>query len=257
MSDISDGDGIGMSNATQKIALITGANKGIGLETARQLGKLGVTVLVGARDLAKGEEAAEVLRGIGIDARAIKLDVVNEADRNAAAKLIEKDFGRLDILINNAAVMLDARTGNETSTTSLKALRDTFETNFFAVVALTQTLLPLLRKSPAGRIVNLSSILGSQTLHATKGSPIYDAKTFAYDASKTALNSFTIHLAHELKGTAIKVNSAHPGWVKTDMGGEGAQMEIVDGAKTSVRLATLDENGPTGGYFHLEDALPW
>ena len=242
---------------TNKVALITGANKGIGLETARQLGKLGVTILVGSRDLAKGEQAAEVLRGVGVDAQAIKLDVVNEADRAAAAKFIEKEFGRLDILINNAGVMLDARSGNETSTTPLAILRETFETNFFAVVALTQTLLPLIRKSEAGRIVNLSSILASQTLHATKGSPIYDAKTFAYDSSKTALNSFTIHLAHELRGTKIKVNSAHPGWVKTEMGGEGAQMEIVDGAKTSVQLATLGDDGPTGGYFHMGEPLPW
>lgn len=246
-----------MSEKTGKVALITGANKGIGLETARQLGKLGVTILVGARDLGRGEEAAEVLRGVGVDAQAVKLDVVNEADRAAVVKLIEKEFGKLDILINNAAVMLDGRKRNETSTTSQKVLRETFETNFFAVVALTQELLPLLRKSEAGRIVNLSSVLASLTLHATKGSPIYDAKTFAYDASKAALNSFTIHLAHELKGTKIKVNSAHPGWVKTDMGGEGAQMEIVDGAKTSVELATLGEDGPTGGYFHMGDALPW
>jgi NAD(P)-dependent dehydrogenase (short-subunit alcohol dehydrogenase family) len=250
-----------MSKATavkaDKVALITGANQGIGLETARQLGKLGVTILVGARDLAKGEEAAEVLRGMGVDARAIKLDVASEAERAAAAKFIEKEFGRLDILINNAGVMLDGRAGNETSTTPAKILRETFETNFFAVVALTQTLLPLIRKSEAGRIVNLSSILASLTLHATKGSPIYDAKTFAYDTSKTALNSFTIHLAHELRGTKVKVNSAHPGWVKTEMGGKGAQMEIVDGAKTSVRLATLPADGPTGGYFHMGDALPW
>jgi NAD(P)-dependent dehydrogenase (short-subunit alcohol dehydrogenase family) len=240
-----------------KIALITGANRGIGLETARQLGKLGATILVGARDLAKAEEAAEVLRGIGVDAQAVKLDVLNRADYAAVAKMIEKQYGRLDILINNAGVMLDARTGNQTSTTSQKLLRETFDTNFFAVVELTQTLLPLLRKSDAGRIVNLSSILASLTLHATKGSPIYDAKTFAYDASKAALNSFTIHLAHELQGTKIKVNSAHPGWVKTEMGGEGAMMEIVDGAKTSVELATLGADGPTGGYFHMGQSLPW
>lgn len=246
-----------MSKTTGKIALITGANKGIGLETAKQLGKLGVTILVGARDLAKGEAAAEVLRGMGVDARAIKQDVVNEADRAATAKLIEQEFGRLDILINNAGVMLDGRLRNETSTTSAKVLRETFETNFFAVVELTQILLPLIRKSDAGRIVNLSSILASLTLHATKGSPIYNAKTFAYDASKAALNSFTIHLAHELSGTKIKVNSAHPGWVKTDMGGDGAQMEIVDGAKTSVQLATLPADGPTGGYFHIGESLPW
>lgn len=246
-----------MSKATGKIALITGANKGIGLETARQLGKLGVTILVGARDLARGEEAAEVLRGIGVDARAVKLDVVNQADRAAVARYIEKEFGRLDILINNAGVMLDPRTGNATGKTSPRILHETFETNFFAVVELTQTLLPLLRKSDAGRIVNLSSILASLTLHATKGSPIYDAKTFAYDASKTALNAFTVHLAQELRDTPIKVNSAHPGWVKTDMGGDAAPMELPDGAKTSVALATLPDDGPTGAYIHLGETLPW
>ncbi len=246
-----------MSDTTAKVALITGANRGIGLETARQLGKLGVTVVVATRELAKAEEAVEVLRGIGVDARALKLDVVKRADRVAATKFIKQEFGRLDILINNAGVMLDPRDGNATSKTSQKILQDTFETNFFAVVDLTQRLLPLLRKSKAGRIVNLSSILGSQTLHATQGSPIYDAKTFAYDASKVALNSFTIHLAHELQKTKIKVNSAHPGWVKTEMGGEGAQMEIVDGAKTSVELATLPDDGPSGGFFHMGETLPW
>jgi NAD(P)-dependent dehydrogenase (short-subunit alcohol dehydrogenase family) len=246
-----------MTANKKKIALITGANKGIGLETARQLGQLDVTILLGARSVAKGEQAAEMLRGIDIDVRAVKLDVDSEADREAVAKLIQNDYGRLDILINNAGVMLDARTGNETGTTSTKVLQQTFQTNFFSVVALTQTLLPLLRNSEAGRVVNLSSILASLTLHATEGSPIYNSKTFAYDTSKAALNSFTIHLAHELRSTKIKVNSAHPGWVKTEMGGEGATMELTDGAKTSVQLATLPEDGPTGGFFHLGESLPW
>ncbi|MEO6806156.1 MAG: SDR family oxidoreductase [Edaphobacter sp.] len=245
-----------MSDA-KKIALITGANKGIGLETARQLGKLGITVLVGARDLAKGEAAVAELKKDGIDARAVKLDVDNAADYEVVKKLIEKDYGRLDILVNNAGVMLDGRKGNETSTTSQEKLRKSFDTNFFAVVGLTQTLLPLLKKSLGGRIVNLSSILASNTLHATPGSFIYDAKTFAYDASKAALNSFTIHLAHELKDTKIKVNSAHPGWVKTDMGGEGAQLDVETGAKTSVELATLQDSGPNGAYLHLGKPLPW
>ena len=246
-----------MSDETKKVALITGANKGIGLETARQLGKLGITVLVGARDQAKGEAAVAELKKDGVDARAVKLDVDNSSDYAAVAKLIEKDYGRLDILVNNAGVMLDNRKGNETSKTSQDVLRKTFNTNFFAVVGLTQALLPLLKKSVGGRIVNLSSILGSNTLHATPGSFIYDAKTFAYDASKAALNSFTIHLAHELKDTKIKVNSAHPGWVKTDMGGEGAQLDVETGAKTSVELATLQDSGPNGAYVHLGKPLPW
>jgi NAD(P)-dependent dehydrogenase (short-subunit alcohol dehydrogenase family) len=242
----------------KKIALITGANKGIGFETARQLAKDGVVVLLGARDLAKGEAAAKTLQAEGLKVRAVKIDVANRADHAAIAALIEKEYGVLDILVNNAGVMLDNFPApNETSTTSDAVLRDTFDTNFFAVVTLTQTLLPLLRKSEAGRIVNLSSILGSLSLHATPGSPIYDGKIFAYNTSKAALNSFTIHLAHELAGTKIKVNSAHPGWVKTDMGTDAAPMELVDGAKTSIWLATLPENGPTGGFFHMQDAITW
>jgi NAD(P)-dependent dehydrogenase (short-subunit alcohol dehydrogenase family) len=240
------------------IALVTGANKGIGLETVKQLAEQGVTVLLGARDLAKGEAAAAPLKAAGLNVHAVQIDVDDAASRETIAAYIEKEFGVLDILINNAGVLLDAfGQGNQTSTTSQELLTQTFQTNVLAPVALTQTLLPLIRKSAAGRIVNLSSILGSLTLHATKGSPIYEAKTFAYDTSKAALNSFTIHLAHELADTKIKVNSAHPGWVKTDMGTDAAPMEIPDGAKTSVWLATLPEGGPTGGFFHMQDTLPW
>jgi NAD(P)-dependent dehydrogenase (short-subunit alcohol dehydrogenase family) len=198
-----------------------------------------------------------VLRGVGVDARAMKLDVTSEADRVAAAEFIRREFGRLDILINNAAVNLDQGAGYETSTTPVETLRETFETNVFAVIDLTQRLLPLIRKSAAGRIVNVSSAQGSLAQLAPKGSPIYATKTFSYDASKTALNSFTLHLAHELRGTKIKVNSIHPGWVRTDMGGELAPLDLVEGARTSVRLATLGDDGPTGGYFHMDLALPW
>jgi NAD(P)-dependent dehydrogenase (short-subunit alcohol dehydrogenase family) len=242
----------------KKVALITGANKGIGFETARQLGKLGITVVVGSRDAAKGDAAATKLRAEGIDARPLKLDVTQAKDREAAFKFIEEHFGKLDILVNNAGIAEDGGWGkNTTSATSAATLQKTFETNLFAPVALTQGLLPLLRKSPAGRIVNLSSILASNTLHSDPKSPIYNSKAFAYDASKSALNAFTIHLAHELRDTHIKVNSAHPGWVKTDMGTDAAPMEIVDGAKTSVALATLAEDGPNGAFIHLGKALPW
>jgi len=245
-----------MSKA-KKVALISGANKGIGFETARQLGQKGITVILGSRDLAKGETAAAQLKKEGIDARAVKLDVVNPADIKAVADTIAHDYGHLDILVNNAGIMLEAIGGNNTSTVSDEILRKTFDTNFFAAVAITRVFLPLLKKSDGGRIVNVSSILGSLALHATEGSPIYEAKALAYDASKAALNSFTIHLAHELKGTKIKVNSAHPGWVKTDMGTDAAPMEIVDGAKTEVELALLGPDGPTGGYFHLGQAITW
>ena len=243
--------------STAKVALISGANKGIGFETARQLGKQGIVVFLGARDLAKGQAAADQLKIEGIDARAVKFDVVNSSDVRAAAEKIEKEFGKLDILINNAGVMFEPIGGNNTTTVSDEVLRKTFDTNFFAIISVTKALLPLLKKSDAGRIVNVSSILGSLTLHATEGSPIYEAKALAYDASKAAQNAFTIHLAHELKGTKIKVNSAHPGWVKTDMGTDAAPMDIVDGAKTEVELATLGADGPTGGFFHMGEAISW
>jgi NAD(P)-dependent dehydrogenase (short-subunit alcohol dehydrogenase family) len=241
----------------KKIALVTGANKGLGLEMARQLGAAGATVVIGARDPQKGEAAEEQLRADGYDAHCLKLDVNKNEDHAAAAGWLENKFRRLDILINNAGISAEDLGGGTTSKTTADVLRQTFDTNFFAPVALTQTLLPLLQKSPAGRIVNMSSILGSQTLHADPKSPIYGFKALAYDASKAALNSFTIHLAYELKDTKIKVNSAHPGWVKTDMGTDAAPMEIPEGGKTGVALALLGEDGPTGGFLHLGETLPW
>jgi NAD(P)-dependent dehydrogenase (short-subunit alcohol dehydrogenase family) len=244
-------------STTKKIALITGANKGLGFEMARQLGQAGVMVLLAARDSGKGEAAAAKLRDEGLDAQFLKLDVTDKKDRAAASAFLEEKFGRLDILINNAGISAEAFGSGKASTTTEDVIHGTFETNFFAPVALTRALLPLLRKSDAGRIVNMSSILGSQTLQADAKSPIYNSKSLSYDASKAALNSFTIHLAHELKDTKIKVNSAHPGWVKTDMGTDAAPMEIPEGAKTGVELALLDDDGPTGGFFHLGRTLPW
>ncbi len=238
------------------IAFITGANKGIGIETARQLGQQGITVLLGARDLAKGLTAAQTLKQEGIDAHAIQFDVLSAADIQAAVARIEREFGVLDILVNNAAVITETLGTNSTLTVSEADLRATFDSNFFAVIAVTNSFLPLLRKSAAGRIVNVSSIVGSLTIQADAGSGI-NSKTFAYDSSKTALNAYTIHLAAALKDTKIKVNAAHPGWIKTDMGTEAATFDVPYGAKTEVYLATLPEDGPTGGYFHLEEALPW
>ncbi|MDR3636798.1 MAG: SDR family oxidoreductase [Isosphaeraceae bacterium] len=250
--------------AQDKVAFITGANKGIGLETARGLGALGIAVVIGSRDAAKGRAAADALRAGGIEkVEAVRFDVTRPEDHKEIARHLEGRYGKLDVLVNNAGVLLDdvdvAGQGgfNTTSTVTPEVLRQTFETNVFGAVALTQALLPLIRKSPAGRIVNLSSVLGSLTLHADPSSPIYHMKGFAYDASKTALNAFTVHLAHELRETPIKVNSAHPGWVKTDMGSEAAPMELSEGGKTSVQLATLPDDGPTGGFFHLGERLPW
>src|ERR1022692_2321476 len=242
--------------SSKKIALITGANKGIGLETARQLGQQDITVLVGARDEAKGNQAAGELRKAGLDVHGIVIDVNNADSIQKAAARIERDYGRLDILVNNAGVMIDDQK-KKPSEQSLDVWRKTFETNLFGLIATTQALLPLLRKSAGGRIVNLSSILGSINLHATPGSPIYDMKLPAYNVSKSAVNAYTVQLAYELKDTTIKVNAAHPGWVKTDMGGEGATMDIPDGAKTSVALATIGADGPNGAYMHMGETLPW
>jgi NAD(P)-dependent dehydrogenase (short-subunit alcohol dehydrogenase family) len=246
---------------SQRIAFITGGNRGLGFQTALDLKDAGAKVVIGSRDLAQGQQAVNKLRAAGVDADVLQFDITKPADYQAAYNYFNSKYGRLDILVNNAAIAGGTfpGTGPEHSAAEVPQdlLRKVFETNFFAQVALTNALLPLLKKSPAGRIVNLSSILGSLTLHADPKSPIYNAKSFAYDASKTALNAFTIHLAHELRNTNIKVNSAHPGWVKTDMGGAQAPMEISEGGKTSAALATLPSDGPTGGYFHQGQPLPW
>jgi NAD(P)-dependent dehydrogenase (short-subunit alcohol dehydrogenase family) len=244
-----------MKTNHRRIALITGGNRGIGFETARQLGKQGIVVVIGVRELKKGKEAVKTLKAEGFQAEAVEVDVSKPKTFDGAYDYLESHHDKLDILINNAGIRLETAAGP--SALPMKILRETFETNFFGTVALTQRLLPLIRKSDAGRIVNLSSVLGSLTLHSDPKSGIYSAKSFAYDASKTALNAFTIQLAYELRDTNIKVNSAHPGWVKTDMGGPDAEMEITDGAKTSVRLATLPAGGPSGGYFHMDQRLPW
>ncbi|MBB2174344.1 SDR family oxidoreductase [Gluconacetobacter johannae] len=247
-------------NETDRVALVTGAVRGIGLETARQLGRLGIHVLVAGRKAGQAQEVAAQLRAEGLPAEGVQLDIVEDAQQIALRDYIAATFGRLDILVNNAGILLDRGADGAVpppSATPMAVLRGTFDVNVFATVQLTQTLLPLILKAPAGRIVNLSSILGSLALHSDPESPIYGKLTLAYDMSKTALNAFTVHLAHELRDTAVKVNSAHPGWVRTGMGGEQAPLDVAEGAWTSVRLATLPGDGPTGGFFHLDQTLPW
>jgi len=253
-----------MSSTDRRVALITGANRGIGLQTAKDLGADGIILLLGARKPAKGEVAVTTLRKEGFEAEAVHLDVSDTATHEKIYEFISRRWGRLDILVNNAGVLLESPTkssadpsADQASTLSSEILRETFETNFFGTVALTQKLLPLILQAPAGRIVNVSSIMGSLTLHADPSSPIYHSNVFAYNSSKAALNSFTIHLAYELRNTPIKVNSAHPGWVKTEMGGENADLEVSKGGATSAWLATLPHDGPTGGYFHVGRPLPW
>ena len=235
--------------ATNKVALITGANKGIGLEIARQLGKQGITVVLGARDAARGQQAADTLKAEGIDAHTVKLEVTGEADIAALPAYFEQNFGRLDILVNNAGVLPDLQG------VTAQGFRDGYESNVIAPYFITQALLPLLQASPAGRIVNHSSILGSITLNGSGDLP-NDWLLPIYNSSKAALNLLTAQQAAKTKSTALKVNAAHPGSVKTDMNTQG-ELTVEEGAKTAVRLATLPEDGPTGGFFHFNDTLAW
>lgn len=238
-----------------KTALITGANKGIGLETARQLGRLGYHIYLGARDIAKGEAAAAELTAEGLSVTFVHVDLASPSTFQTVFNLIESQEGHLDVLVNNAGVHLDYDV--KPSDLAIDTLRQTFEVNYFGQVELTLELLPLIRRAKAGRIVNVSSILGSLALNSDPKSDLGPWGSLAYNSSKTALNAFTAILAHDLKDSTIKVNSAHPGWVKTDLGGPDAVMDPENGAKTSVWLATLPDDGPTGGYFHMQDTLAW
>jgi len=234
----------------QKVALVTGANKGLGLEIARQLGAQGITVVLGARSVEKAQEAAQKLQTEGIDAHALQLDVTRAEDIAALPDYFTGKFGGLDILVNNAGVVLDFE-GEKTG----EVLRRTYETNVIGPFEITRVLLPLLKASPAGRVVNQSSILGSLAA-VSKG----QGGSFAvpgYCSSKSALNMLTVIAALDLKGTNVKVNAAHPGWVKTDLGGKDALLDVTEGAKTAVTLATLPDDGPTGGFFHDGKTLPW
>jgi NAD(P)-dependent dehydrogenase (short-subunit alcohol dehydrogenase family) len=247
-----------MTQQKVKVGLITGANRGIGFETAKGLAALGITVILGTRDIIKGQAAAQQLQDLGFKAEAIEYDANQSQSADSVYEYIDEHYGKLDILVNNAGILQEQLMGKNNSTSvSTDVLQQTFQTNLFAVIALTQKLLPLIKKAPAGRIVNLSSILASLTLHSMQKSPIDPAKAFAYNASKTALNAYTIHLARELRDTNVKVNAAHPGWVKTSVGGANAPMEVEDSAKTSIQLATLNDDGASGGFFHDGEALPW
>jgi len=242
-------------HSNKRIALVTGANKGIGYETARQLASRGVTILLGAREEQRGKAAAAKLQSEGLDVQFLRLDVNDQTTREAARRFIEDKFGRLDILVNNAAVALDMNL--KPSEVDMQTLRKTFDTNFFGVISVTQALLPLIRKSDAGRIVNVSSGLGSLTQNSDPSWEFYPVKLLAYNASKTALNAFTVMLAHELKDTAIKVNSADPGFTATDMNDHRGYKTVEQGATVITQLATLPASGVTGGYFDDHGVLPW
>lgn len=242
-----------MTQTTRSIALITGANKGLGFEITRQLGQQGHVVLIGARDAARGEQAAETLRGEGLDAAAVTLDVTDPVSVGAAAEAIQSRFGRLDVLINNAGVLIDDLPPSQLSS---EALLRTFETNVFGVVRVTQAMLPLLRRSAAARIVNLGSAMGSLTLTSDSENLRSGYWQLAYAASKAALNAVTVQFANELRAEGIKVNSADPGYVATDMTGQQGFNSVEDGALPAVRLAGLPEDGPTAGFFNIDGPMP-
>ncbi len=236
------------------VALVTGANKGIGKEIARQLGAQGLTVLVGARDLRRGEEAAAELKTSGANSHAVRLDVTDEASIAEAARRIEEEFGGLDVLVNNAAIAQDSVPPSQLD---MATLRRTFETNVFGVVAVTQAMLPMLRKSSAGRIVNLSSGLASLAQNSDPDWAFDSVNLLAYNSSKTALNAVTVQFAKELRDTPIKVNAADPGYTATDMNGHSGTRTVEQGATAAVRLATLPDDGPSGSFFDEDGVVPW
>ncbi len=244
-----------MENSSARIALITGANKGIGFEIARRLGEAGVRVWLGARDAASGEAAASILRKGDADVRAIHLDLVDQASIDTAAAEIEKQDGRLDVLINNAGINDpdDGRPGQA----KMKAVRRIFETNFFGTLAVTQAMLPLLRKSPAARVINQSSDLGSLTRQGDADWKFAFVKSLGYSSSKAALNMLTVHLAAELKDVGIAVNSANPGPTATDLTGHRGHQTVEQGAAPAVRLALIDDASVTGGFFGGRQVEPW
>ena len=240
----------------EKIVLITGANKGIGFEVSRQLARAGFKVLLGARDAARGEEAAKQLRNEGLDVRFVAVDLSRAAESGAAVAMqISGEFGHLDVLVNNAGIA-DPEDG-PASSVGIETLRRTFDTNFFGSVAFTQPLLPLLRAADSARIVNVSSGLGSLAINGDPSTPFYHAKVLAYNASKAALNMFTVDLAYDLRETKIKVNSACPGYTATDLNNHTGPQTVEQGAIAIVRLAQLPEDGPTGSFTHKDGTYPW
>lgn len=232
---------------TSPIALVTGANKGIGLAIARQLGAAGQTVWLGCRDISRGEMAARELRGIGIDARAVLLDVTDGASVSNAAQIVESEMGRLDVLVNNAGLMFGPPPS--LAEESIDEMQRMFDTNVFGVMRVTQAFLPLLRKSKTARIVMMSSGLSSLTDALDMRSETWTVGFGGYCASKTALNMLTVKLAKELERDGIKVNAVDPGLTSTDMTGNGPGHSAEEGARPGVALATTHAYGPTAGFY--------
>lgn len=248
----------------QKVALITGANKGIGRAAAEQLAALGMTVLIGARDPRRGKEAAAAVHAAGGDAHTVTLDVTDQATARAVAKQIEQRFGHFDVLINNAGITGSGQVSPEDahdqvpSSVDLDMVRAVFETNVFGVIAVTNAMLPLLRRSPAPRIVNVSSHAASLTITSDPDGPFATLlASAAYTPSKTALNALTVQYANELRKDGILINAVAPGYVDTDSNNHSGFLTVAQGAAVLVRLATLASDGPTGGFFSEDGPVPW
>ena len=240
------------------IALITGSNKGMGFEAARQLAQQDIHVLIGARNAEKGQAAVKSLTDEGLSAEFLLLDVTQEESVKNAAQAVAKQHGKLDILINNAGINPEyAREIFTFEELPLDLMKQIYHTNVFGAFLAIREFLPLLRKSTAGRIVNISSSVGSLTDQSNPESPYYGINTVAYNTSKTALNALTVQLAKQLSDTTIKVNSICPGWVKTDLGSEAAPRTVDEGVRIIVQLATLGENGASGGFFNEDGVIPW
>jgi NAD(P)-dependent dehydrogenase (short-subunit alcohol dehydrogenase family) len=244
-----------------KVAVITGANRGLGFATARQLARSGVKVIIGARNSAKGEEAADRLRAEGLDAESLSIDVDSPASVHEAARNVEQAHGRIDILINNAGILPEATASDVDRPLDLRMFRESFATNVFGAVSVTKEFLPLLTKSASGRIVNVSSTMGSLTDQTDPSSPYYGLVVPAYQMSKAALNGFTIALSKLLADTSIKVNSVCPGWVQTDLGGPdnraAAPTTPADAAQIVVETALIPDDGPTGRFVDRQGIVAW
>jgi NAD(P)-dependent dehydrogenase (short-subunit alcohol dehydrogenase family) len=240
-------------NAAQ-VALITGANQGIGFEIARQLGKQGIIIIASARDKQRGIKAVETLRSDGIQAHSLVLDVTDQRTIDDAVTEVERKFGKLDILVNNAGIVAERTLPSEAQ---VENVRKTFETNVIGLFAVTKAFLPLLHKSAAGRIVNVSSALGSLARVSDPQQIRYENTYLAYGASKAAVNSMTIAFARELRDTPIKVNAAAPGYTATAMNNFAGHQTVDQGAEAAVRLATLPADGPTGSFVERFGTVPW
>lgn len=244
-----------MQPSERRVALVTGANRGIGFEIARQLAGMGLMVIIGARDEQKGVNTQKKLAEEGLDVHFTSLDVADATSIMAAVGKIDDSFRRLDVLVNNAGIMIDSET--DLLELPMTLLQNTLETNTFGPLLLSQGCVPIMKRHKYGRIVNISSTLGALTDIANPDSHYNELRSPAYRLSKTLLNGVTALLAKELRADNILVNAVCPGWVRTELGGPQAPVSPEQAAETPVWLATLPDEGPTCGFFREQQPIPW